>query len=415
MHKHIWVFNTDDSIFKEKTADILKLYSARYIQAMKADDLCVLSPIMDIDPDFMEYLAKVKKLPSSGWVFMPKTHTPGDKFIDAILADGQLVERLKQKCGEGYVLIPLMYTKEFKTLSDICGNKLSNNSQAVNDANNKLEFKKVCKLLNIPTPRVVLERDANGKTIQNFENPDPDKMYILKHRFSAGGYGHAVGSLNRLLPIFEKDKEFFIEELVKVEKTIGTLCILTDDITFVGIDEQLIKDEAWQGCVYPCRTVTKKLQEEVKKETMKLARHYFDAGIKGQINFDWAIVKNGKKSELTALECNSRYNGFGIFVRLAATAFNIDKSELHFHIDTGLKVANLTTKKAAEMAIKITKEFPHRGGAVLSSPILNGKAGFCCITDSAEHLEDLREKLRAAIAEHENGLLDQLKSYMISF
>lgn len=391
----------DDFVFKSKALDALKSHSLKYIQLLKPGDFCVVSPLTEPDKAFVNYMARIKKLEHKNWMFMPREQKEDESLISAVSRDEHLISKLRKLCSIGYVIIPLMYTKEFAHLSWQCENTLLNNSIAVQEANNKLVFKELCKKFNITTIAPVYEAGMN-KMPRVLALLDPRETYLLRRPFSAGGYGNVKGKLADLLPLiklYHKESDFYLERFKEIYKTLGSLCILKDDeISFVGIDSQIIHKEAWEGCSFPFSRLPKKLLEEIREKSLMLASYYYGKGVRGQINFDWAIRQKDGELKLRALECNSRYNGFGLCLRLASTVYGINRKELHFYLDTKIRFSpDWTTKKVIDELEKINAGVTFRGGVVLTSGVKDGKAGFCFIATNRKDLADLRRSFKAHI------------------
>lgn len=394
MPDKIWILNVDDFVFKTNALDALSKHSLKYIQILKPGDLCIASPLIERDDAFVSYMARIKKLQNKNWLLLPEKQNTDESLVGCIIKDKSLISKLKNLCKQGYVIIPLMYTKEFAKLSRMCGNKLLNNSIAVQEANNKLVFKKLCKDFGIQTIQPVFEAATRRKSrVLSFL--DFNETYLLRRPFSAGGYGNTKGKLIDLLQMlrgYHKEGHFYIERFKDIYKTLGSLCILKDDnIQFVGIDCQIIHKAAWEGCAFPFTKLDKDILAEIKEKSVNLAEYYHKKGVRGQVNFDWAIrIKEGKLV-LRALECNSRYNGFGLCIRLASTVFDIPREKLHFYLDTVISFSpKLTTKKVIDIIEKINKSYSGAGGIVLTCGVQNGRAGFCFMATSEAGVNNLR-------------------------
>ena len=399
-HK-VWILNLDDFVFKSKALDALKTHSLKYIQLLKPGDFCVLSPLIHRDQAFLDYMARIKKIAHKNWVFLPKEQRPDESLVAAISRDEELLKKLRRLCAMDYVVIPLIYTKEFGHLSWLCENKLLNNSIAVQEANNKLVFKELCKKFGIPTIAPVYEAGMN-KVPRILATLNPQETYLLRRPFSAGGYGNIKGNLVDLLPLIKqehKEADFYLERYKEIYKTLGSLCMLKDDeVSFVGIDSQLIHKEAWEGCSFPFQRLPKGILDEIREKSLMLACYYYGKGVRGQINIDWAIRKKDGELKLRALECNSRYNGFGLCLRLASTVYGINRRDLHFYMDTKMRFApKWTTQKLIDELDKINAALSFKGGVVLTSGVEDGKAGFCFIATNAQDLAALRKEFKRHI------------------
>ncbi len=402
MHDKIWILNVDDFVFKSNALDALSNHSLKYIQILKPGDLCIASPLIERDDAFVSYMARIKKIKNKNWLMLPKKQDSQDSLVNSIAKDKALVSKLKKLCKQNYVIIPLMYTKDFAKLSRLCGNNLLNNSIAIQEANNKLVFKKLCKEFGIQTIQPVFEANNKKKSkVLSFLNFD--ETYLLRRPVSAGGYGNTKGKLIDLLQMlqtYHKEGHFYIERFKDIYKTLGSLCVLKENsVNFVGIDCQIINKAAWEGCSFPFTKLDKDILAEIKEKSMHLAEYYHSKGVRGQVNFDWAIrIKEGKLV-LRALECNSRYNGFGLCIRLASTVFDIPKEKLHFYLDTKIPLkASLDTQKLIDIIEQTNKACACQGGIVLTSGVKNSKAGFCFIATKQQDINCLRSNFKKNIA-----------------
>ncbi|ACC97661.1 hypothetical protein Emin_0095 [Elusimicrobium minutum Pei191] len=402
MADKIWIFNVDDFIYKSQALAVLKEHALTYLQILKPNDMCIVSPFTEKDEYFTAYTAAIKGLKHKKWMFQPKKHAKDESLIQAIMKDKALVGKIKNFCKHGFVLIPLKYTEEFQKLSKMCGNKLLNNSIAIQEANNKLRFKKLCKEFGIRTMQPVFERkDGKDKShILAFINAN--ETYLLRRPSSMGGYGNIAGKITDLLPLmrlFNKDGDFFIEKYKKVEKTLGSLCILKDDgAAFVGIDCQFPHREGWEGRFFPFKKFDKKILERIKEKSMLMAEYFHKKGVRGQVNFNWAITIKDGEYKLRGLECNSRYNGFGLCLRLAKTVFDIPQEKLHFYLDTNIAIdESYTTKDIIKIIFKINTGVKFKGGIVLTSAVKNGRMAMCFISTSPKNVQLLRLALKRAV------------------
>lgn len=400
MPNKIWVLNMDDFVFKEKALYVLKKHSLKYIQILKPDDIAIVSPLVEKDPDFIKYTEQLKKFSNKNWLLSPSKHEEGQPLTEAIAQDTALLSKIKTLCSKDYVMIPLIYSKNFAQLSKKASNILFNNAIAVSKANDKLMFKNLCKKFGIQTIQPAISSGKKQKTkILRFLNFND--TYLLRRPFSAGGYGNTKGKLFDLLKKmrqYHKESDFYIEPFKEIYKTLGTLCILKDDgVHFAGIDCQIIHKEAWEGCFFPFKKIDKEILEEVEDKTMLLASYYYGQGVRGQINFDWAIrIKDGKLL-VRALECNSRYNGFGLCLRLAAS-LGIDKEKLTFYLDTSIPLPpDITTKKLISQINEINKSNNTKGGIILTSSVQHGKAGFCFMAENETNVRKLRATFKKVV------------------
>lgn len=410
MPNKIWVINLDDYLFQNKAIEALKGHSLKYIQILKPGDYCILSPLVEADPDFVAYMARIKKLEHKNWLFKPAAHDPSESLVEAIMRDEALVEKLRKLCSIGYVMIPLMYTKKFEKLSKLCKNKLSNNYKAIEQANNKLLFKELCKLFHITTIAPVYQAGKN-KTPRILSTLNAQETYLLRRPISAGGYGNIKGKLVDLLPLikkYHKETDLYLERYKDIYRSIGTLVMLKDDgIYYGGCDCQIIHKESWEGCFFPFTKAPAKMLQKIREKALLLASYYYGMGIRGQINIDWALRWKNGELKLRALECNARYNGFSICQRLASTVYGLTRDEMHFYLDTKMKFSpSWDTKRVIKELEIINKEVHIRGGVVLTSSVKDGNAGFCFIGSSRKEIADLRRVFKC----HVKGLIARKKT-----
>ncbi|MBP5429381.1 MAG: hypothetical protein J6Y25_00620 [Elusimicrobiaceae bacterium] len=394
MPNKIWIINLDEVVASENLLEAIADYSPKYIQLLKPQDYCILSRWAPVDKDFFAYMARIKKLKHTSWLFQPAEQEPDERLVDAVLRDEVLLGKLRKLCNMGYVMVPFMYTKRFEALSKKCGNNLNNNYKAIEQANNKLLFKNACKKFGITTIAPIYQAGKN-KTPRILSPLDAKETYLLRRPFSAGGYGNVKGKLVDLLPLikkYHKKTDLYLERYKDIYRTLGTLCILKDEgIYYAGVDCQIIHKEAWEGCFFPFTKCPAKILQEVREKSLMLASFYYGMGIRGQINFDWALRWKGGELKLRALECNPRYNGFGVCLRLASTVYGIPRNQLHFYLDTKIQFSpSWNTKRVIAELKKINEEMNIHGGVILTSAVKEGHAGFCFVGTSRKEIADIR-------------------------
>ncbi|MGB2578469.1 hypothetical protein AAIR98_000388 [Elusimicrobium simillimum] len=404
MADKIWILNIDDFMFKSQAVSALKKHSLPYINLLKPADICIISPLVQKDEYFTAYVEAVKKLTNKKWIYQPKKQAKDQTLINAIMKDEKLIAQIKKLCKQNFVLIPLIYTEEFAKLSKKVGNKLLNNSIAVQEANNKLLFKELCQEFGVKTMKPVFEKQGGKNKSRVLAFIDFNETYLLRRPFSAGGYGNIKGKIIDLLPLirqYHKDGDFYIEKFKEIYKTLGSLCILKDDgIQWVGIDWQFVHRAGSEGRAFPFKKMDKAILDRIKEKSLQMAEYYHKKGVRGHVNFDWAIRIIDGQYKLRALECNSRYNGFGIAVRIASTVFNIPKEKLNFYLDTNVPVdEELTTKDILEIIFDINSSVRFKGGIALTAGVKNGKLGVCYIGTSHKNVQllilALKRKLKA--------------------
>ncbi len=406
MPNKIWIINADDCLFSQEVSiEGMKESSLKYILLLKPGDYCVLSPLVDIDSDFVSYMARIKKLKHKNFLFTPAKHDPSESLIKAISKDKQLVDKLSHLCRNGYVMVPQMYTKQFAALSRQCGNNLSNNYKSIEKANDKMLFKKVCKKFNI-TPISPVYKAYKGQKARILSALDFQETYLLRHPVSAGGYGTVKGKLLELIPLLKQshqETDVYLERYKDIYRSLGTLAMLKEDgIYYGGVDCQIVHKEAWEGCFYPFTKAPESMLRKIKEKTLLLAGYYYSMGMRGQINIDWALRWKEGKLKLRALECNPRYNGFSICQRLASTVYNIKRDKLHFYLDTKMQFnPSWNTKQVISELEKLNKKANIKGGIVLTSRVKDGQAGFCFIGTSRQDIALLRRLFKQRVKELE--------------
>lgn len=401
MPNKIWIINADECLIAAyNDVAVLKESSLKYTLLLKPGDFCVISPWVE-NQVFLDYAARIKKLEHKNWLLQPAEHQPSEKLLDAILRDEVLVEKLRKLCSIGYVMVPYIYTKKFEKLSKLCKNKLRNNYKAIEQANNKLLFKQMCKLFHITTIAPVFEIDRN-KAPRILSTLDARETYLLRRPVSAGGVGTIKGKLVDLLPLikkYHKETDLYLERYKDIYRSIGTLVLLKDSgIYYGGVDCQIIHKETWEGCFFPFTKAPAKMLQRIREKALMIGSYYYGMGVRGQINIDWALRWKNGELKLRALECNPRYNGFSICQRVASTVYGLTRDEMHFYLDTKMQFpSSWDTKRVIKELDALNKQIKIRGGIVLTSGVEVGNAGILFIGTSRKEIADLRRLFKRHI------------------
>jgi hypothetical protein len=230
-------------------------------------------------------------------------------------------------------------------------------------------------------------------------------MLMLKKAEYAGGAGNLSGSpddLLQALPAWYNGGGLKIEEFLNLETTIGSLALLRDDdFVYMGDDEQIFDKGLWSGFHYPCKD--RHISSQIKDLTMKFAEIIHKMGARGYLNMDWGIVNRDGKKQIIAIEINFRHNGLSCMVELASGLPGgiTEKTNLLYYGKFSLPAEMTEFKDLTDILREIRYdgnslliEKPDKNkGVIISTPILEGKAGLLIVGDSPEYTQNVKKLL----------------------
>lgn len=211
----------------------------------------------------------------------------------------------------------------------------------------------------LPSQKGISSESLVATTVSEPEYLTPP--LIVKKTRNGGGYGNLQGPINFLIHELStgtwygnEDTAVIVEEFAPHSEILGSLLLINDQgVKFLGIDRQLIKNNSWNGAVFPYKGDST-LAKKIKNDSINLGNYLFLLGARGFMNIDWLTKKNRNGSnELYSLECNFRHNGFSYMLNVGGS-LGTDSSvnTVNFHGGIKLKTHYLSFS-LAEIISKI--------------------------------------------------------------
>ncbi|MBF0206694.1 MAG: hypothetical protein HQK53_07370 [Oligoflexia bacterium] len=329
----ILIFNTEEvgPSFCNHTA---ARAANRYLWLLEEGDIAITpTPPNEAHWNYVQSI-----IPGMTYPLSPSSPVSAGGLIHRIVADQALIEHLrkiitkKQKLDIQFQLCTYFPSPEILQLSkilDIPLHPLMPSTEFLQAGlslkfNSKSYITQLAPKLNIPVvPGVVVNNKQQlTAAINNYGN---NSAVMIKKTLSAGGYGNHAGTPSQLQPLIEEMpsqiEEMIVGPLLPFTKTIGSLAeIGSEQIKFLGMDLQIIKQYGWCGLQYPY-PFPLDIQKKIKNWTMILAEHLQSLGGRGYLNLDFGVIENAEKdtgetASILLLESNFRYNGFSLMLRI---------------------------------------------------------------------------------------------------
>lgn len=268
-----------------------------------------------------------------------------------------------------------MFTKEVNEV-------LSDNQwlQAVNDANSKNCFIKLCEELGIPTPHTVCFDSVAGFSDQKF----PPPLYF-KGDVSVSGLAvtrcETEKDLLLAMKVLKPGEGFQLQEEITALAYLNIQYeVECNVLKKLAITEQILNGNSHNGNLYPS-------EFSVWEVVDPLANYLFRNGMKGVFAFDVAITKEGP----LVIECNPRFNGSTYPTKLASklgiSSWLATSVELNSDVLDELNILDLEYDAQTQTGIIV-----YNWGCVL-----NRKLGVLIAADSREKQQDILSNLEKII------------------
>ncbi|MBF0362700.1 MAG: hypothetical protein HQK49_16895 [Oligoflexia bacterium] len=337
--KRIWLINIDDVIGAEHSIKINQNYFYRYLMLANPGDIFI-TPI-PISNSFIQYLRSIKNISSDSKddiliIELEKISTPYS-LVNSLLEDHKALSIIKNKIissNHNYLLEPFIESSSVNKLVQEFSlptrsfSPSQQNTNLIDELNDKYNWKRICEFLNIKT--IPYYFFTNIEETINYLSLSMNKMFILKKTRSGGGYGNLAGNASYLIDsLLNKSnnsnliiKDYIIEDYITGNsendiEILGSLVEITnDDINFLGIDIQRIKNNSWNGATYPYKT-NQSISDTIKCPSIKAANYLQKMGVRGYLNIDWLIEHIDKENNINniySMECNLRHNGFSFLL-----------------------------------------------------------------------------------------------------
>ena len=369
---------------------------------METGDVFV-SPI-SVPDDFIAYVSSLGISVKKDSIYVLPVDSPNLNFVQSIIDDKDALQCLKSMSKEKSIssINALIESEDIAKLSELLELPLLKtdrkviSSGVIRNVNDKISFKGIARKLGLNVLTGFVSND-----IQQFEayvNTLPsDKKIIVKKPFAAGGFGNLFGAANDVHGMIKKNgwgsETLMTEEFINFEKVMGSITLLAEQITFRGVNEQMTESGRWDGFRYPS-TVDEKIKNMIKNESLIVAEYLYNKGVRGDLNLDWGVINDDRFRRPVLLECNLRFNGFGIVFDFVSKYFGTNKKHI-------LCMSNFNLhKQDATLEYFATKSAPYfiegknkKEGAFVIVPPYNGEVSIVIVADTLASIHKIREYL----------------------
>ncbi|MEW6012103.1 MAG: hypothetical protein AB1602_01750 [Elusimicrobiota bacterium] len=394
----IWIFNIDevvpikDSSYETVFVPKIKEIFPRFFLSLSPGDK-IITPISP-DKSFLDYASKILSMVDEDWVIKLNKESKPYSLIDSVLKDSSTLKKLKGLNKNDFELEFFIETPKTVKFSEKIGIK-SNKSdkKSISDGfvlkmNDKVYFKKIAKDLGIKTVDGAYAsrlEDLIAK-ITDIAKKHRSKVMIKKSLYG-GGFGNIYGKAEDIISRvneFVKGSRVVIEPYLNIKKVYGSLAVISDEIEFVGVDEQVFCDGKWVGFDYPTKDIDS--ANLIKKDTLKLCEFLKKKGVKGYVNIDWVATME-KPFEPMAMELNLRNNGFNYALDFVKRYSSMKADNIFLRYRENYKCGKVSFKKLTELfkSSSLSKYFidspGFKSGFAVMNPPLNGKAAIGIFSD----------------------------------
>ncbi|MCE1245232.1 MAG: hypothetical protein LWY06_01165 [Firmicutes bacterium] len=415
----IWLMNLDELVPRDDL-----LYESFYVPVMVKKNL--IRYLICMEPgdyfisaghlchDFAGYIANLKGLnPDLSWLItLDKISTPYS-LASSIIMNPDVMEMLREMGRKGTATFePYLETTEILKLSKLTGIPSGRTPATlvrtglIRQLNHKGRFEEIAVSAGAKTAEGFYSETQDGilYAISEMDSKGFKKLMLRKAEY-AGGAGNLSGTPDELikaLPEWYNGGGVKIEEFLDLKCTIGSLALIGDDgYMYLGDDEQIFVHGLWSGFSYPCSC--RETSIKIRNLTLSFAEIIYKMGARGYLNMDWGIVNRNGENEIIAIEINFRHNGLSCMVDLAAGlpgGLNEHTNLLYYgkySLPEGMEDFSMLEAVIRKIqfegrSLLIEKPDTNRG-VIISTPILDGKAGLLIVGDSAKYTESVRELL----------------------
>lgn len=378
---------------------------------MSTDDVGLIPDLLDLE--FVRYCegitsGKVVQLPEDD---MSKNGS--DDFL----------ETLRTLCrGQSYSFRPYIQTSRAFALAQTLGVAWEGaaeqliNQGIIYNANSKVAIKSLATAAGIKVApyAVASNLDQLMDSIEQF-GLKYHQLFVKKDGM-CGGRGNISGicdELKKVIPTWYRAGNVLVEPMLPVRVSLGSLFdIQSNQIDFLGIDEQFYDGYKWSGFQYPyCNEA---IADKIRVLTLHFAEQLRSLGLCGPGNFDWLVMDTDYpeaelyEGDVVLSECNFRYTGvypslniarqcidseFQKAAILSYARYPLDKQYSSF---TSLfnKLSNIRyDKKPILIQSGMNTEF----GVLISRPPANGTCGITFFGRSQSELAEYANLLASSL------------------
>lgn|GEM_PF-1177371 len=422
--RRIWIANGEEVTSPRRSEDEptvlskVRAFEARYLFYPTEDDLLI--SFSEPRESFMEYLTGLLGYSKPPRVLFPRRVSSPYFLIDSVLADDDLMARLRAiTAGGQWSLEPHYESRRVLLLADSLGLGFSRTRRdlvvggLIDQCNDKEFFKRLADELDIPrVPGVCVETLEEVSAALLSSGPGSSTTsWMLRKAVNAGGLGNLFGdreSLLKALPTYCTGGRILVEPFLDLSLTLGSLVRLSEEgCFFVGIDSQRIEEAGWTGFSYPY--IDDRFAGTVRDYSLRIAARMHRNGARGYLNLDFGVVRNGEtERSLVALESNLRHNGFSHILDLAGRYFQDGPPPRHIQFVSNVTVSSpgitFPGLLGTLRAITVDGEsvlIEGRGrirGVIPILPAYAGSCGLAIFGETADYVDRVHEAAVTALA-----------------
>lgn len=419
----VWLINVEevasaddaqyDAHFAPEAAD----YGARFLFSLGDEDLLV-SPV-PIPDEFVLYVGRVRDWRVGRQPVLPlRKRSRPYALADSIMEDERLLQALSELSPRGgWTLEAYLDSRRVVELSEETGIPTDKThpdfvlNGTILKLNDKGYFRSLTKKLGIPTvPGYLAEgRDGILAAMDKVAREHGDRIYLKKTLYG-GGLGNLSGSRAELRPqlaSWYNKGEVVVEQALDFASVAGTLMTLgPDSVRFWGVDEQRFDGPQWGGFDFP--HPDREASAELCELSLRIANTVHRQRARGDLNLDWGLLREGKKSRPLLLECNFRHNGFGQILRFAEDYFGSQAPRTSVRYFTHLRLRDRTWDTGALLRVlagvscagePLLIDSPRRRrGVTVMMPPKDGACALAAFGDTREYLDRAVGCLQEALA-----------------
>lgn len=386
----------DDIDYSRVYVPEIKRVCSRFIHYLDENDVIALPKA--IQKEFLGYYADVYGYQTPVGTLIPPAESSPYTLIDSLIEDRETIESLRRWNREAdWVLDACIYTPKLRALSQLLEMPVVNfgahvlPGELVLELNCKCCFKRFLRDRGFPVIPGYIASDLNELVHYiDVVSRKNDNKIMLKKPLYGGGLGNISGTREALLPILDQwyqGGDILVEFFMDVDIVSGTLVKLHESIEYIGSNIQFFDGGNWVGFSYPLKAPD--LAGRLQKLSLDIAEEFHQKGVRGDLNLDWAITRDGK---IHALECNLRYNGFGVILDCGKKYFKTyDKSVLyqgHFQVTGDTKVF---LKEIDPLVIKTPGE---KEGIILVTPPHQNVLSLAIFADDEERVKRIYTQIK---------------------
>ncbi|MCL2164334.1 MAG: hypothetical protein FWH55_08080 [Oscillospiraceae bacterium] len=413
----IWLPNFEDVALQSDptygatfSPEMLSQYYCRSLFWLSPNDKIVLP--CSIDLDYANYVAQLCGFHRNSSWLLQTTYSGARKFnlSNSILLNDEVLTQLRKLAGtECYTVEPYIESTYVSALCKSIRIPLTHTSTELVESglidrlNDKVFFKELSNMLGI---RTVSSRHFYEKeSLLTYLGDLGLEKICIKKAFHSGGRGNIVGEAQKVieqLALWYECGAILVEPYIEFIEVVGSLAYLTEqECTFLGVDLHISEGGCWKGFSYPYHDT--ETANTIETLTMLYAERIHRMGVRGYLNVDWGISRDG----IYALEINMRHNGFWAALSLGTRFFKSLEASLqilyieNFPVNQNHNTQSIISALArvrADNAPLLVMNDDAVQGAVLMTPPRCGYLALALFGSSVEFLLHAKALVEQTIA-----------------